>query len=74
MVAVGYYWIPGVAALLEPLRVWQGEHEFVGAFVSALVRVALGFAGPLLGARAGHARLSHSRKKGLAKRHSPSKV
>ena len=32
--AVGYYWIPGVAAVLEPLRVWQGEHEFIGAFVS----------------------------------------
>lgn len=32
--AVGYYWIPVVAAVLEPLRKWQGEHEFVGAFVS----------------------------------------
>ena len=32
--AVGYYWIPCVATVLEPLRVWQGEHELVGAFVS----------------------------------------
>ena len=32
--AVGYYLIPCVATVLEPLRVWQGEHELVGAFVS----------------------------------------
>ena len=35
--AVGYYWISGVAAVLEPLRVWQGEHEFVGAVLSRVL-------------------------------------
>ena len=30
--AIGYYRVPGVVAVLEPLRVWQGEHDFAGAF------------------------------------------
>jgi len=34
LLAVGYYRMPGVAALLEPLRVWLGKHEIAGAFWS----------------------------------------
>ena len=32
--AVGYCWFPGVAAVMDPLRVWFGEHEVLGAISS----------------------------------------
>ena len=34
---VGYYFVPGVAAVLEPLRVWQTESGGVAAFLNRVI-------------------------------------
>ena len=33
----GYYFVPGVAAVLEPLRVWQTESGWVAAFLNRVI-------------------------------------
>ena len=35
--AVAYYWIPGVATVLEPVRCWQEESGTIAAFLNRLI-------------------------------------